>query len=100
MQRRSFIQAGISAAGVAVLSRAARAQGAADTAHFSGPDRTARLVAGARKEGFLNLYSSAISEHMNAVATAFEKKFGVKARLWRGGSEEILQRTVTEARGG
>jgi len=100
MQRRSFIQAGISAAGVAVLSRAARAQAAADPAHFSGPDRTARLVAGARKEGFLNLYSSAISEHMNAVATAFEKKFGVKVRLWRGGSEEILQRTVTEARGG
>ena len=31
---------------------------------------------------------------------AFEKKYGVKVRLWRGGSEEILQRTVTEARGG
>jgi iron(III) transport system substrate-binding protein len=31
---------------------------------------------------------------------AFEQKYGVKVRLWRGGSEEILQRIVTEARGG
>jgi iron(III) transport system substrate-binding protein len=36
---------------------------------------------------------------MNAVTSAFEQKYGVKVRLWRGGSEEILQRTVTEARG-
>jgi len=60
----------------------------------------ARLIAGAKKEGFLNLYSSAITEHMNAVMAAFEKTYGVKVRLWRGGSEEILQRAVTEARGG
>jgi iron(III) transport system substrate-binding protein len=36
---------------------------------------------------------------MNAVIAGFEKQYGVKVRLWRGGSEEILQRTVTEARG-
>ena len=77
-----------------------RAQSASDPAQLTGPDRTARLIAGAKKEGFLNLYSSAITEHMNAVMAAFEKKYGVKVRLWRGGSEEILQRTVTEARGG
>src|SRR5260221_1508328 len=78
----------------------ARAQTVADPAHFSGPDRTARLITGAKKEGTLNLYSSAIAEHMNAVGAAFEKKYGVKVVLWRGGSEEILQRIVTEARGG
>ena len=79
---------------------AGRAQNAADPAHYTGADRMQRLIAGARKEGFLNLYSSAISEHMNAVIAGFDKKYGVKVRLWRGGSEEILQRTVTEARGG
>jgi iron(III) transport system substrate-binding protein len=36
---------------------------------------------------------------MSAVMAAFEKTYGVKVRLWRGGSEEILQRIVTEARG-
>jgi iron(III) transport system substrate-binding protein len=66
----------------------------------SASDRLARLVAGARKEGALTLYTSAILEHMSAVTDAFEKKYGVKVRIWRGGSEEILQRTVTEARGG
>lgn len=98
LNRRTILQ---SAAMAAVLAPwKAFAQGPADPARFTGPDRTARLIAGARKEGFLNLYSSAITEHMNAVAAAFEKKYGVKVRLWRGGSEEILQRTVTEARGG
>jgi len=99
IERRSFLQAGM-AAGLAILPGFARAQAPADPAHFTGPDRTARLITGARKEGFLNLYSSAITEHMNAVIAAFEKKYGVKVRLWRGGSEDILQRTVTEARGG
>src|SRR5258708_646779 len=78
----------------------AHAESAVDPAHLTGPDRTARLIAGAKKEGTLNLYSSAIAEHMNAVGAAFEKKYGVKVVLWRGGSEEILQRIVTEARGG
>ena len=90
----------MAAAGVALMPRFSHAQAPNDPAHFSGPDRTARLIAGARKEGFLNLYSSAISEHMTAVTSAFEKKYGVKVRLWRGASEDILQRTVTEARGG
>ena len=98
LNRRTILQ---SAAMAALLAPwRAHAQPQTDPAHFAGPDRTARLIAGAKKEGFLNLYSSAITEHMNAVTAAFEKKFGVKVRLWRGGSEEILQRTVTEARGG
>ena len=71
-----------------------------DPAHFSGPDRTARLIAGARKEGTLTLYSSAPVEVMTDVTNAFTKKYGVKVTLWRGGSEDILQRVVTEARGG
>ncbi len=34
------------------------------------------------------------------IAAAFEKKYGVKVRLWRGSSENIVQRAVVEARGG
>ena len=48
----------------------------------------------------LNLYTSAIAEHMNAVAAALRKPMGFEVKTWRGGSEEILQRAVTEARGG
>jgi iron(III) transport system substrate-binding protein len=66
---------------------------------YAGPDRMARLVAGAKKEGSVNLYSSAISEHMADVIAGFQKTYGVRVSFWRGGSEEILQRTVTEVRG-
>jgi ABC-type Fe3+ transport system substrate-binding protein len=82
-----------------LLPMAAQAQ-LLDPAHLSGPNRTALLIAGAQREGSLTLYTSAILEHMSAVTTAFEKKYGVRVTIWRGGSEEILQRTVTEARGG
>jgi iron(III) transport system substrate-binding protein len=83
---------------LAAMPLAARAQ-LQDPAHLSGPDRTARLIAGAKREGALTLYTSAILEHMKAVTDAFEQKYGVHVSIWRGGSEEILQRTVTEARG-
>jgi ABC-type Fe3+ transport system substrate-binding protein len=73
---------------------------AADTGHFTGPGREARLIAGAKKEGTLTLYSSAPVEVMTAAAGAFTKKYGVKVDLWRAGSEQILQRVTIEARGG
>ena len=76
------------------------AQTPADPTHLNGPDRTARLIAGAKKEGSLTLYSSAPIEVMSGVTKAFTRKYGVKVDLWRGGSEQILQRVLTEARGG
>ena len=81
--RRDFIQSAAITAGLAFAHPVA-AQTAADAAHLTGPDRMTRLIAGAKKEGTLNLYSSAIAEHMNAVIAGFEKKYGVKAVLWRG----------------
>ena len=72
----------------------------AETGRFTGPDRTARLIAGAKKEGSLTLYSSAQVAVMTAVGNAFEKKYGVKVNLWRGSSEQIFQRVQAEARAG
>src|SRR5258705_2249955 len=100
IERRFLLRSVGAAAALGLIPWSARAQTAADPAHLTGPDRMARLIAGAKKEGTLNLYSSAIAEHMNAVIAGFEKKYGVKAVLWRGTSEDILQRIVTEARGG
>jgi ABC-type Fe3+ transport system substrate-binding protein len=75
------------------------AQSVADIAKYSGPDREQRLIDGAKKEGFVTLYSSAVIADTNAIIKAFEKKYGVQVRLWRGSSDDILRRAVTEARG-
>jgi spermidine/putrescine-binding protein len=99
MDRRTFVSGLIGAAVTGSGELSANAQNA-NPANLSGADRTQRLLAGARKEGVLNLYSSAIAEHMNAVAAAFEKTYGIRVKTWRGGSEEILQRAFTESRGG
>lgn len=77
----------------------ARAQSAAEIARYAGPDRTQRLVDGAKKEGLVTVYSSAVIADTNAIIQAFEKKYGVRVRLWRGSSDDILRRAVTEARG-
>jgi ABC-type Fe3+ transport system substrate-binding protein len=84
----------------AIFAATAHAQTPADPAHLTGPDRTARLIAGAKKEGTLTLYSSAPTEVMTDVTNAFTRKYGIKVNLWRGASEQILQRVTTEARGG
>ena len=77
----------------------ARAQSVADIARYSGPDRTQRLIDGAKKEGVVTIYSSAVIADTNAIIQAFEKKYGVQVRLWRGSSDDILRHAVTEARG-
>jgi len=83
-----------------VVANAASAETIADIANYTGPDRTQRLIDGARKEGVITLYSSAVTDDSNAIAAAFEKKYGIKVQLWRGSSEDILRRAVTEHRGG
>ena len=72
----------------------------AEIAAYQGADRQQRLLEGARKEGFVSLYNSAPPDDMAAFAGAFEKKTGVKVRVWRASSENILQRTVAESRAG
>ena len=71
---------------------------AADVAAYDAPDRMQKLVEGAKKEGELNIYTSAQGDDMGALVSAFEKKYGVKVSVWRSSSEKVLQRAVTEAR--
>jgi iron(III) transport system substrate-binding protein len=66
---------------------------------YDGADRGERLVAKAREEGTLTLYTSMATTESAPLAQAFEKKFGVKVQLWRALSENVLQRALTEARG-
>ena len=83
---------------------AADAQTAASDAsaiyRYQGADRNARLVAKAREEGTLTFYTSMATTESTRLAQAFEKKYGVKVQLWRALSENVLQRALTEARGG
>src|SRR5439155_18177555 len=72
----------------------------AELATYAGADRTERLIAGARKEGVVSVYSSVTVDDQKALVNAFEKKYGVKLQFWRASSESILQRAMVEARGG
>ena len=71
---------------------------AADVGLYAGADRLQKLIEGAKKEGELNLYTSAQADDIGAVAAAYEKKYGVKVSMWRSSSEKVLQRAIAEAR--
>ncbi len=91
------------AAGIllALFAVQAPAQAPADSsrvAQLQGPDRQQRLVEGAKKEGELTVYTSAPVDDVAVLTGAFEKKYGVKVKVWRAASEKVLQRAVTEAR--
>ena len=71
-----------------------------DVYMYQGPDRAERLVAGAKKEGQVVLYSTMTVQDGRALAAAFEKRYGVKLVHWRGSAEKIVQRALAEARSG
>lgn len=96
---RLFYLALLAAALGAPLARASDPAAVAAIAQYEGADRTARLIEGARREGSLTLYTSLTVEDMAVINGAFEKKYGVKVKMWRAGADKVLQRMVTEARG-
>jgi iron(III) transport system substrate-binding protein len=101
--RRAFHRAMLA---LLVAPAAARAQvKPADSPHralylLQGPERQDRLLAGARKEGTVVIYTSLNTQDSGPVTAAFEKRYGVKTELWRSASEKVVQRAVTEARAG
>jgi ABC-type Fe3+ transport system substrate-binding protein len=72
----------------------------AGLAQYEGADREQRLARAAKGEREVTLYSSLVVEDLTALSAAFEKKYGVRLKYWRAGSEKVVQRTVTEARAG
>src|SRR3954469_19618435 len=65
-----------------------------------GADRDQRILAGAKKEKQVTVYTSLNLKDSVPITQAFEKKYGVKVELWRSSSEKVLQRALTEARAG
>ena len=85
---------------LALLAPAAAAQAGAkadEVYRYKGADRVARLVAGARREGVVVLYTSLAPTESRPLAEAFEKKYGVRVELWRALSDKVVQRVLTEA---
>lgn len=70
----------------------------ASVAGFEGADRMQRLTQGAKQEGTFMIYSSVPVEDLSALTEAFEKKYGIKANVWRSSSEGVLQRIVAESK--
>ena len=99
--RRQMIQAGAATVGVASLGSVmsqASASNIAALAALTGAERQKRLAEGAKKEGVVSIYTSMPLDDMAALTSAFEAKYGVKAKVWRSGSEKILQRGLLEAK--
>jgi len=99
--RRQMIQAGAATVGAASLGSVmaqAPANNIAALAALTGAERLKRLAEGAKKEGLVSIYTSMPLDDMAALTSAFEAKYGVKAKVWRSGSEKILQRGLLEAK--
>ena len=69
-------------------------------ANYEGPDRSQRLLEGAKKESTLNLYTSLTVEDMSVLNAAFEKTYGIKVRMWRASCDKVLQRVLAEHQAG
>jgi iron(III) transport system substrate-binding protein len=65
---------------------------------LEGVDRTERLIAAAKREGTLTLYSNAPTEDNAVLIGAFTRSYGVKVNLWRASSEDIRLRVLAEAK--
>jgi iron(III) transport system substrate-binding protein len=78
----------------------AQTRGMAEIAADQSPDRMARLIEGAKKEGVLSIYGSSVSEDMKPISDAFKAKYGIDFQYWRASSENLVQRTVAETRAG
>ncbi|MDQ6618924.1 MAG: extracellular solute-binding protein [Pseudomonadota bacterium] len=103
MKRRAVLTA-LGAGALSALG--VRAQGAAGAPgrndallQYQGADREAKLLAGAKKEGVVVIYTSLATTESVPLTQAFEKKYGIKAELWRALSDKVVQRTITEAQG-
>ncbi len=66
---------------------------------YQGPDRSQKLAEAARKEGTLTLYTSLSQKDLAPLLGPFEQKYDIKVKVWRSGSENVLNRVVKESAG-
>ncbi len=66
-------------------------------ATYEGADRLERIVAAAKKEGTLTLYTTIAEKDLPVIVKPFEAKYGITVKVWRAGTDKVLQRTLAEA---
>jgi iron(III) transport system substrate-binding protein len=84
----------------AVFAGQVMAQTIEEVAAYAGTDRMDRLAEAAKKEGTLMLYTATPVEDVTAMTDAFTAKYGIPVTVWRGSSEDVLRRAVTEIKAG
>jgi hypothetical protein len=67
-------------------------------ASYQGKDREQKLMEAAQKEGSLLLYTAMPREYVLRLNEPFEKKYGIKVKVWQAVGESILQRVLNESR--
>ena len=89
--RRAFLQ-----------SAALLLSGASRAASDAAADRHQKLEAGARREGRVEFYSGMIeNQALRPIADAFRRKYPfITVDTWRGDSRSLVQKVLTERRGG
>ena len=88
--RRTLLAAALGlAAGAGALAQ--------NLATYEGPDRLQRLVAEAKKEGSVTLYTTIAEKDLPVLVKPFEAKYGIKVNVWRAGTDKVLQRALAEA---
>src|SRR5687767_7357488 len=98
--RRSFNAALLATLAAPTLARAQRPVESPHKALYMSADRGERLLAEARKQKEVVMYTSLNLKDSVPLTEAFEKRTGLKVSLWRASSEKVLQRAITEARAG
>jgi iron(III) transport system substrate-binding protein len=93
--RRTFLKTFLCVAALAITGAAA-----AETslATYQGADRMDKIIAVAKKEGTLTLYTTIAEKDLPALIKPFESKYGIKVNVWRAGTDKVLQRTLVEAK--
>jgi iron(III) transport system substrate-binding protein len=98
MQRHLIKRSALAAVAIAFLS-AGPAQ-SQDILNYTGSDRQAKLVAGAKKEGQLTIYTAlTVNQAVRPLIAGFTKKYPfIKTEYWRGSSRKIAQKVNAERR--
>src|SRR2546422_1430055 len=84
-------------AALAACGLIACSAGAQTLFNYSGADRMEKIVAAAKKEGTLTMYTTFAEKDQPTLIRPFEAKYGVKVNIWRAGTDKVLQRTLIEA---
>lgn len=97
-RRRDLMLAG--AASLVAAPVLAQGERNAPVFKYDKSDRHDKLLAGAKQEGHVQLYTSMSAQDANAISDAFAARYQLEVVLVRASSEEIVQRGVREAKTG